>query len=352
MFNPEQSEVLSTSYLSPVSMWRGADIALAAQDSEHVLKNRLVAGEVTACYGPPKSGKTFVAIRCAFAAALDLEFWGQEFSLQGAPVVYIAAEREKQVARRSLAMMSSLGLASMPENLILMGSEHPLRLTSPLRQEEFFQKIAELNPALVIFDTYARLFDNNEDSSRDATDNISVLEQIVRASARPCAGLVIHHTGKDSSRGMRGSSAILASVTTAWGVSSKCGQVCLSLEDANDFDSCPPQHFEIQSFEIPEAYKTICVGETGVAIPTSALPAARNLRQEVLELWNGSETIWRGLQDIWVLFGEMGNPVGETTLSRVLKDLVDEELLERSKEGRRFVYRLRNDVGATLQKMA
>lgn len=323
----------------PVKFWRGDSIPSLVDGPKHVLSNRLIAGEITACYGEPKSGKTFIAINCAIAAALDLMFWGEKFNLGGAPVVYFAAERVGQVAQRLTAACRRLGLSSIPPNIVLVDGRSPDGVSSDGRQNDIEKFIASINPSLVIFDTYARMIDNNEDSAGDATRNIEAFERFVIASSIPCAGILVHHSGKTTSRKMRGSSALLAAVTTAWKVVGEDGTICLSMDDANAFDLCDPQYFKIHNTDISD-YSSSGIVTAGVAEEIQTPSKGRTREFLVLGLWLDSVTLWRDVQDIRAALQEAGENFGESTLSRTVKELTDDGRLETQKLVRKNVYRI------------
>jgi len=323
----------------PIKFWRGDSIPSIVDGPNHVLPNRLIAGEITAGYGEPKSGKTFIAVNCTIAAALDLEFWGEKFNLGGAPVVYFAAERVGQVAQRLTAACRRLGLSSIPSNVYLIDGRSSDGVTSEYWQNDIEKLIASINPALVIFDTYARMIDNNEDSAGDATRNIKAFECFINASSIPCAGILIHHSGKTTNRKMRGSSALLAAVTTAWKVVMENGTICLSMDDANAFELCSPQYFKVHSVDISD-YSTSVELAVGVAEPIQTPSKGRSREFLVLGLWLDSANLWRDLRDIRVALQEAGEIVGESTLSRTLKELTEDGRLETQKSVRRHEYRI------------
>ena len=323
----------------PIKFWRGDSIPSIVDGPKHVLPNRLIAGEITAGYGEPKSGKTFIAVNCIIAAALDLEFWGENFNLGGAPVVYFAAERVGQVAQRLTAACRRLGLSSIPPNIYLIDGRSSDGVSSEDWQNDIEKLIASINPALVIFDTYARMIDNNEDSAGDATRNIKAFERFINASSIPCAGILIHHSGKTTNRKMRGSSALLAAVTTAWKVVIEKGTICLSMDDANAFELCDPQYFKIHSVDISD-YSTSGEVTVGVAEPIQTPSKGRSRELLVLGLWLDSVKLWRDLRDIRVALQEAGEIVGESTLSRALKELTEDGRLETQKSARRHEYRI------------
>ena len=318
-----------------IPSWHGMQINLLVRGAQHVLRNRLVAGEITACFGKPKSGKTFIAVQCVLAAALGLEFWGERFNSDGGTVLYVAAERMEQVAQRLVAASRLLGFA---QNVFLADGRSRSGLMSEKRQRELENLVSEINPVLVVFDTYSRIIDNNEDSAGDTTRNVEVLERIVNCSTRPCAGLVIHHAGKEAARGLRGSSALLAAVTASWRVVQTNGVICLSMDDANAFDICAPQHYVIQGVELPGCGHLGDSLVVGVAQPTDAPSAARTREDLVLAVWEENPSTWYGVQEVRDILSKSGESIAESTVSRTLKSLADKGFLRTRKDGKRLVY--------------
>lgn len=77
-----------------------------------------------------------------------------------------------------------------------------------------------MKPRLIVIDTLTRLLTGfDENSSKDATKTTGFLEEL--AAYYECFVLVVHHTGKDESRGARGSSAFFANMDTVLSVKKK-----------------------------------------------------------------------------------------------------------------------------------
>lgn len=321
--------------------WQGKEIVSASGQSVHLLEDRLVAGEITACYGAAKAGKTFLAVSLVLAAALDLEFWGKKFSNNGAPVVYFAAERVEQAALRIRAAVTQLGLTEIPDNIVLIDGRSKYGLGSDSFETVLRATMCAISPVLVIFDTYARMADNNEDSARDATDNVAALERIIMASRRSCAGVIVHHSGKEASRGMRGSSGFLAAVTTAWKVEKAGYTLTLSMEEANAFATCKPQHFLLQSATVTRSATDQTELRVGVAVPSNATSKEEVRGNRIVEVWEGSEALWRSMQDVRIALLEQGLTFGESTIHRALAELVKSGRLESKRAGKRNEYRIK-----------
>ena len=159
---------------------------------------------LAAIAGPSASGKSFLAFDMAAAIAGECRWFGQRVS--AAPVVYAALEGEAGYKLRAQAWEAHHG-QSLPNGLRLMLD--PFKLT----ETQDVQDLATLVPAgaVVIIDTLNRAApESDENSSRDMG---LILEAAKRLQALT-GGLVVlvHHTGKDESKGLRGHSSLFAAL--------------------------------------------------------------------------------------------------------------------------------------------
>lgn len=159
---------------------------------------------VVAMYGPSGSGKSFLALDMA-AAITEGRPWF-DHRVKQAPVAYVVLEGEAGFRRRFDALESHWR-RTMPEGLGLV--VQPMHLTKP-------QDIADLaltvSPGgVVVIDTLNRTApESDENSSKD----MGVIIEGAKELQRLTGGLVvlIHHTGKDGDRGMRGHSSLFAAM--------------------------------------------------------------------------------------------------------------------------------------------
>ena len=164
----------------------------------------LPARGLAAIAGPSASGKSFLAFDLAAAIAGGWRWFGQR--VEAAPVVYAALEGEAGYKLRAQAWETNHAQA-LPHGLRLMLD--PFKLTEPQDVED----LAAVVPAgaVVIVDTLNRAApDTDENSSRDMG---KVLDAAKRLQALT-GGLVVlvHHTGKDESKGLRGHSSLFAAL--------------------------------------------------------------------------------------------------------------------------------------------
>lgn len=179
-------------------------------------------------YGESGAGKSFAAIHTALSIAWGLPLFGSR-TKRGA-VLYVAAEGGKSVLRRFKAANDAIGGAVAAANLTRNPGEAPLR-RAPIRvvheapdlsrdgsadplirtirnAVDEFERAGE-RLALVIVDTWhAAMGGGDENSAADAGHALKPL--IAESEAGDFLTLIVHHPGKDSERGARGSNALPA----------------------------------------------------------------------------------------------------------------------------------------------
>ena len=132
-------------------------------------------------------------------------------------------------ANRTYALQQKLG-GEMGDLTIMKG---PVSLTDPYELESFVQAVDSQTPNVVFIDTLARSFGaGDENSTADMNRAVAGVSEIV---ARTGAALVlVHHAGKNSDLGMRGSNALLAGVDQVLKVEHDQGQRWMQVTHSRD----------------------------------------------------------------------------------------------------------------------
>ena len=170
-----------------------------------------------ALYAPPASYKSFIALDLAEAIATGRDWMGYRIPKKGA-VLYICGEGHGGMGARVKACKIQ-NKSPDGANLYIIRAQLNLRSS----QEDFdklIQAISELIAQIdepleiIILDTLMRMSGGgfNENSSEDMGAFITQtgkLQEIFH-----CALLVIHHSGKDVTKGLRGHSSLLGAVDT------------------------------------------------------------------------------------------------------------------------------------------
>lgn len=167
----------------------------------------LPAVGLAALYGPSASGKSFLAFDLAAAIAGGWRWF--DHRVTPAPVVYAALEGEAGFKLRAQAWETHRG-QRLPEGLRLM--LQPFKLTEPHDVAD----LAAVVPAgaVMFLDTLNRAAPlADENSSRDMGEILEAAKRLQAATG----GLVVlvSHTGKDASKGLRGHSSLFAAMDAA-----------------------------------------------------------------------------------------------------------------------------------------
>lgn len=169
-----------------------------------------------ALYGPPGSFKSFIALDMAEAIATGRPWMGNEVEQQGA-VLYICGEGFGGMGARIKACQIH---HSTPKGAPIYVIRHQLNLRSSA--EDFnalmiavvqLVETTGIEFQLLIIDTLARAFGGGNENDSDAMGSfITSMGKIQEFLA--CALMVLHHSGKDLAKGLRGHSSLLGAVDT------------------------------------------------------------------------------------------------------------------------------------------
>src|SRR5690606_28789435 len=158
-------------------------------------------------YGPSGCGKTFLALDWALHVATGSYWHGNR--VEAGPVLYIAAEGVAGIGRRVKAWLSHNRIYDLSRHHPIHWLPEAVNVAEPASVWGLIEVAEELQPALIVIDTLARaIVGADENSAKDMGEVVARLDQLRRAT-RACV-LLVHHTGKDTSAGARGSSALRA----------------------------------------------------------------------------------------------------------------------------------------------
>jgi hypothetical protein len=191
----------------------------ATRGAGYVVKGLMQRRSYAEIFGSPGAGKTFVALDMAYHVAAGTPWMDRK--VHPGPVLYLAYEGTGGLIKRAHALRQKYGTADVP----LYISSATFNLREATGRNELGALMAELpaKPVLIVIDTFARaLMGGDENSAQDVgAFNGGVAALIENTGACVC---IIHHSGKDKSKGARGSSALLGAIDTE--IEVDAGQVC------------------------------------------------------------------------------------------------------------------------------
>lgn len=201
--SPAIVEAANDSRYKPLST---ADVR-ALTPQEWCIKNLMPKRGLGAIFGESGSGKSFLTLHMAAAIATGSIWFGRRS--YATPVTYVMLEGEAGLRNRIMALENVQG--TMPQDTFKVITQ-PFQLTLP----EDIHELAAVIPrgSVVFIDTLNRAAPTSDENSSKEMGEILQAAKLLQALIDGLV-VVIHHTGKDPSRGMRGHSSLHAALDAA-----------------------------------------------------------------------------------------------------------------------------------------
>jgi hypothetical protein len=251
---------------------------------EWTVRGVLPNNGIGAIYGAPSSGKTFLALDLAFAIATGKPWFGNP-TIQRS-VAYIALEGSHGIRQRMAAWEIS-NSTTTPKNLYFVTAS--VSVEDDLAWRALSKEISNTlgDGAIVFIDTLNR-------ASPTADENTSASMGRIIEAAKYMASLIngfvmfVHHAGKDSQKGLRGHSSLLAALDTVIKVSSATNQRIWSIEKSKDSEIGICNAFELKTVELGSEdiwgiTHTSCTVSQGILKPQSK-PIKGKHQQQVINV--------------------------------------------------------------------
>lgn len=172
------------------------------------VKGVIPASGLAAIYGPSGSGKSFLTLDMLAAIADGREWHGHRCI--AAPVVYVCLEGEAGLAQRLQALRTRFG-DDIGASMRFVTA--PFQLLDSNNVTQLAEVILEAGGtgAVVVLDTLNRATPGSDENS---SQDMGLAVAASKALQAMLGGLVIlvHHTGKDATRGMRGHTSLFAAL--------------------------------------------------------------------------------------------------------------------------------------------
>ncbi len=182
--------------------------------ASYIIKGVVGARWLTAFFGPSGSAKSFVVGEGSYLVALGKPAFGRR--VQRTPVLYVCLEGEDDFANSRVQLWRRVHgdagdwfamMAVSPS--LAMADATCVGAQQIIAAVEHMKSLHQAGTVLVVIDTVARAMAGDDENAAPAmTGFVNKLKMI--SDATGAATAIVHHSGKDATKGMRGSSSLFA----------------------------------------------------------------------------------------------------------------------------------------------
>lgn len=252
----------------------------------YLIKGLMPLAELLVLYGPPGSGKSFLALDAALHVAAGRPWAGCRVDARGQGVVYVASEGARGFRTRVVAAVANGGFPpdlpfALVEEAPDLGRNGDLAmLISDIEDQSDSLGIV---PRLIVLDTLARsmaeLSENDSQGMNTFIGNARRLSRTFGALVMP-----VHHSGKELDRGMRGSSALQGAADAIWCLKVEGGARRFEVEKMKDGAGGASRSFKLEKHVLGidadgDEMSTLVVAEISVREAETVRPPHPRPRQ-------------------------------------------------------------------------
>lgn len=222
-----------------------ADV-MNAPPLQWLVRGVLPATGLACIYGASGSGKSFLALDLSTAIAAGVEWF--DCRVKAAPVVYVALEGEAGFSQRVKAWRLHHG-QDMPLALRFVMQGFDLRHAGDVAEIAAAVTTSGCVGGVLVIDTLNRAASGaDENTSRDMGELIDACKRL----QAELSGLVVlvHHSGKDTTKGLRGHSSLHAALDAAIEVTRTADRREWAIDKAKDGSDGERRAFKLQVVEI------------------------------------------------------------------------------------------------------
>jgi hypothetical protein len=268
-----------------------------------LIKNVIARRETSAWIAPPGKGKSALLTEIAIHVAAGLDWRGYK-SKGAAAVIYFAMERSDLTKRRLEAYKQKHGLRGLPIVVVTCAVDimSPNCVPAIVATIKAVEECYGLAVGLIIFDTFAKAIavgGGDEDKAKDQNRALGHFRAVQEATSVHVA--CVGHTGKDESRGSRGSSAHPGDADLMVQISGDAVKSAVVIK-ANDQPEGPLASFTLEPFDFGQDED----GEAlSVSIVSDKQQEARQSPPAKSKLAHGEQVALKTLSDALAEAGEL-----------------------------------------------
>lgn len=205
--SPDEFEVLPEPKGGRFNIRTHNDFASQVRSVRWIIKDFLPAAQLGVLFGESGSGKTFASYDLCAAVCRGIEWNGKRVTK--GRVLYVVAEGVAGFVNRIKAYCHQQGIRPSDIDMDVISDLTP-NLLEPAQITDLIKDIKQQQPYdLIVMDTFAQVMPGaNENSGEDVGKALAECKRIHRHTGAMV--LLVHHSGKDASKGARGWSGLRA----------------------------------------------------------------------------------------------------------------------------------------------
>lgn len=197
-------------------------------EPEPLVDGWLYRDSLARIWGASGGGKSFVGVDLACSISTGTPWHG--FAVTQGTVIYVIAEGVAGMAKRRQAWQEQHGVKSTGVYWLPM----PVQIMGP-QWDRFVAEVSDMDPALVIFDTQARVTVGVDENDNTAMGEVVDALDVLRRATGACVAL-IHHQGAGEADRARGATAVKGAMETEMSVSKRPGQPVVTIRNPKQKD--------------------------------------------------------------------------------------------------------------------
>jgi len=330
-----------------------------------LVQDLLTSSGFSVMYGQPGCGKTFLALDLALCVATGRDFHGMA-TTQG-NVLYIVGEGIGGISKRVGVWTAHNEVSE--DDVPIWVLPTAVNFSKPDEIEMLLATIDELEKehgkfSLVVVDTVARsMLGADENSATDMGKFVKSCDAVKEHCG--CTLLAIHHSGKDSSKGMRGSSALMGAVDTSFRIKKAGEQITLNMDKQKDAEPVEDQYYLMKtastgtfstetSVYLEKMSESMASDARATDLPQRQLKALDCMRDSangnVIDVYMAKDSFFYWLQHEGGIPGDDDKAKGarRQVWKRALDALVERDIVLSFDMGRRLEFQSLTNKGVTV----
>lgn len=266
------------------------DLALQLPTTYRV-KNIFFQDAIAAIFGPSGGGKSFLSIDLALSISDGNDWFG--YRVEPCDVVYLALEGQAGLGQRLKAVREKRG-AEAGKRVKFITSPFSLLYSDDVAALIATVKDTGIRDGVIVLDTLnASTPGMDENASADMGKAIAATKHI----REECGGLVIliHHSGKDATKGLRGHSSLHAALDTVIEVTRDGDRRCWKMSKAKDGRDGDEHQFRLDVLEVG-------IDEDGDSITSCVVVPEENpvdaVRRVKVPAGGNQRIVWDAVNDL------------------------------------------------------